>query len=329
MPTLLGKTRSLSSRAFVKTGGCACARVTPGVESDLVSVFKDRGAVVTEASLLLAVLFLGSNFVAIKYTVGEMPPLPFVAARFTLAGLVALALVRALEPGGGPGRRDLFVMAGVGILGVGANNAAVTLGVSMTNASDTALIFASVPVWGMMLGSVLGLERPTRGGVIGVVVAIAGVGVVVGGGLGGSGTSFAGNLLVIVATVCWGSYAVLSLPLLERHSPLVVAAYTMLPAGLAAWPFALSGLGGTEWGGVGLGAWGAFAYSTFFVAAFGFWAWQRGISGVGANRALVYQYLITLVGVASGVVLLGEGLTINKILGGAIILVGVYLARQR
>ena len=34
-------------------------------------------------------------------------------------------------------------------------------------------------------------------------------------------------------------------------------------------------------------------------------------------------------GVASGVVLLGEGLTINKILGGAVILLGVYLARRR
>ena len=284
---------------------------------------------VTEASLLLAVLFLGSNFVAVKYTVGEVPPLPFVAARFTLAGLVALALVRALEPGGEPGRRDLLAMAGVGVLGVGANNVAVTLGVSMTTASDTALIFASVPVWGMILGSVLGLERPTRGGVLGVVVAIAGVGVVVGGGLGGSGTSLVGNLLVIAATVCWGSYAVLSLSLLERHSPLAVAAYTMLPAGLAAWPFALAGLVGTDWRGVGGGAWAAFAYSTFFVAAFGFWAWQRGISGVGANRALVYQYLITLVGVASGVALLGEGLTVNKIVGGVIILAGVYLARQR
>ena len=284
---------------------------------------------VTEASLLLAVLFLGSNFVAVKYTVGEVPPLPFVAARFTLAGLVALALVRALEPGGEPGRRDLLAMAGVGVLGVGANNVAVTLGVSMTTASDTALIFASVPVWGMILGSVLGLERPTRGGVLGVVVAIAGVGVVVGGGLGGSGTSLVGNLLVIAATLCWGSYAVLSLSLLERHSPLAVAAYTMLPAGLAAWPFALTGLVGTDWGGVGGGAWAAFAYSTFFVAAFGFWAWQRGISGVGANRALVYQYLITLVGVASGVALLGEGLTVNKIVGGVIILAGVYLARQR
>jgi drug/metabolite transporter (DMT)-like permease len=44
---------------------------------------------------------------------------------------------------------------------------------------------------------------------------------------------------------------------------------------------------------------------------------------------LVYQYLITLVGVVSGVVLLGESLTIYKILGGAVILLGVYLARRQ
>lgn len=66
-----------------------------------------------------------------------------------------------------------------------------------------------------------------------------------------------------------------------------------------------------------------------FAAIFGFWAWQRGVSKVGANRVLVYQYLITLVGVAAGVLLLGESLTANKVVGGAVILVGVYLARRQ
>ncbi|HWS80192.1 MAG TPA: EamA family transporter, partial [Rubrobacter sp.] len=76
-------------------------------------------------------------------------------------------------------------------------------------------------------------------------------------------------------------------------------------------------------------AWEALAYSTLLVASFGFWAWQRGVSQVGANRVLIYQYLITLVGVAAGVLLLGESLTANKVLGGAIILLGVYLARRQ
>jgi drug/metabolite transporter (DMT)-like permease len=136
-------------------------------------------------------------------------------------------------------------------------------------------------------------------------------------------------LLVVIATICWGSYAVLSLPLLRTYSPIVVAAYTMLFGGLAALPLALPGFVAAGWSEVSGEAWGAVVYSTLLVAAYGFWAWQWGVSRVGANRVLVYQYLITLVGVASGVVLLGESLTVNKILGGAVILLGVYLARRQ
>jgi drug/metabolite transporter (DMT)-like permease len=290
---------------------------------------KDRSATLVEASLLLAVLFLGTNPVAVKVAVAELPPVPFVAMRFTLAGLLLFVLVALLEPREGrPGRRDLLSLAAVGLVGVGANNVAFTLGVSMTTASETALIYAAVPIWGILLGLALGLERPTRWGILGVCLAFLGVAVVVYGGLTGN-TSLLGNLLVVVATVCWGSYAVLSLPLLRRHSPLVVASYTMLFGGLGALPLALPGFLDAGWVEASARTWEALAYSTLLVAAFGFWAWQRGVSQVGANRVLVYQYLITLVGVAAGVLLLGESLTANKVLGGAVILLGVYLARRR
>src|SRR5215212_4170205 len=223
----------------------------------------------TEASLFLAVLFLGTNPVAVKLAVSEVSPLPFVAIRFTLAGLVVLGLVFLLGLDG-PGRGDLLRMAGVGLIGVGMNNVAFTYGVSLTTASDTALIYAAVPIWGILLGLALGLERPTRWGVVGVALAFLGVGVVVYGGLGGGGgASLEGDLLVVIATVCWGSYAVLSLPLLRRHPPLVVAAYTMVFGGLAAAPFALPGFMSAEWDEVGRGAWEAVAYSTLLVAAFG------------------------------------------------------------
>jgi len=283
----------------------------------------------TELFLLVAVLLLGTNPVAVKYAVSAVAPLPFVALRFTVAGLLLLGAVRFLRFGGGVERKDLLPMMGVGAVGVGMTNMLFTSGVNLTNASDTALLYAVVPVWGMILGSVLGLERPTPRGILGVGTAFLGIVVVVYGGLGGSGSSFVGNLLVLAATVCWGSYTVLSLPLLEKYSPLVVAAYTMLFGGLAALPFALPGFLSVDWDAMSVGVWAAVTYSTVLVAAFGFFAWQRGASLLGANKVLVYQYLITFVGVASGTVLLGEGLGVEKIIGGAIILFGVYLARRQ
>jgi drug/metabolite transporter (DMT)-like permease len=246
-----------------------------------------------------------------------------------VAGLLLLGAVRLfLGSGGGVERKDLLAMMGVGALGVGATNMLFTSGVNLTNASDTALIYAVVPVWGMILGFVLGLERPTLRGILGVGIAFLGIIVVVYGGLGGSGSSLEGNLLVLGATVCWGSYTVLSLSLLERYSPLVVAAYTVLFGGLAALPLALPGFLSVEWDAMSVGVWAAVAYSTVLVAAFGFFAWQKGASLLGANKVLVYQYLITFVGVISGIVFLGEGLGVDKIIGGAIILFGVYLARR-
>jgi len=184
-------------------------------------------------------------------------------------------------------------------------------------------------LWGMLLGFVLGLERPKLKGVVGVGVALLGVGVIVYRGLGASGTSLLGDLLVMGAAACWGSYAVLSLLVLRRYSPLAVATYTMLFGGLAVLPLASWGLLRMDWGGVSAGGWAAVAYSALLVAAFGFTSWQRGVSRIGANKMLVYQYLVTLVGVVSGVMFFGEDFGIDKALGGAILLVGVYLARRQ
>jgi drug/metabolite transporter (DMT)-like permease len=178
----------------------------------------------------------------------------------------------------------------------------------------------------MLLGFVLGLERPRVRGVLGVLLAILGVGIIVYGGLG---VSPKGDFLVAGAALCWGAYTAFSIILLRSYSPLTVAGYTMLVAGLAVLPLSSSALVRTDWAAVRTGAWAAAAYSTFVVAAFGFSAWQRGISRIGANKVLVYQYLITLTGVVSGVLLLGESLGINQLIGAAVIFCGVYLARRQ
>jgi drug/metabolite transporter (DMT)-like permease len=283
-----------------------------------------------EATLLSTAILLGTNPVAVKYAVGYIPPLPFAALRFVLAGLVLWAILRLLDSKKRRvKRKDFWALAGVGAIGVALNNVAFTFGVSMTSASDTALIVATAPLWGMLLGFVLGLERPKLQGLVGVGLALLGVGVIVYRGLGASGTSLTGDLLVMGAAACWGSYAVLSLPLLRRYSPLVVATYTMLFGGLAVLPLASLSFLRTDWGAVSAEGWAAAGYSALLVAAFGFTSWQRGVARIGANRMLVYQYVVTLVGVFAGVMLFDEGFGIDKALGAAILLGGVYLARRQ
>lgn len=288
-----------------------------------------KTAALAEVSLILAAVFWGGNYAATKYTAQYLPQLPIVAFRFAAGGLLLFLVVLLLEPGGKMTRGDLLRLLGLGCLGVATSQIAFTFGVSMTSASNTGLVFATAPVWGLMLGAVLGLERPGWRGILGVGLSIAGVAVVFRDGLAGAGgSSFVGDCLILVAAVGVGAYTVFSMPVLERLSPLAVAAYPTLFAApvvvLVAAPYLVS----LDWQGVGAGAWAALCYSAVLATAFAFTAWQKGISRIGANRVLVYQYVITLTGVASGVVFFGEHLGPSKLVGGAIILVGVYLARR-
>jgi drug/metabolite transporter (DMT)-like permease len=288
-----------------------------------------RGAALTEASLILAALFWGTNYAATKFAALSMPPLSIVAVRFAVGGLLMYCVLRVLEPESSLGREDLLPMLGLGCLGVALGQTSFTFGVSMTTAANTGLIFATAPVWGLLLGLVLELERPSFGGVAGVGLSILGVGLVFREELGAEGASPVGDGLVLLAAMGFGAYTVLSMRMLGRHSPLAVATYPILFGGPLALVASVPFFAGLEWEGVGGGAWAAVAFSAVFATAFAFSAWQKGVSRIGANRVLVYQYLITLTGVASGIVFFGEGLGIDKIVGGAVILLGVYLARRR
>ncbi len=288
-----------------------------------------RASAWVEVSLLLTVFFFGTNFVAVKLVVSHVPPLLFAASRFTLAGVVLWLFLRFTEPGSRLKRGDFLPILGLGIIGVTLTQSVFTIGVSLTTAANTALIYSTAPVWGMLLGFTLGFEKPRLTGVLGVALCLAGVGAIVYGGLDLGGTSLLGDFLILCAAMFWGSYTVLSLGLLRRYSPLAVATYPMILGGLAAFPLALFGPGGLHIGALNGSVWFAAAYSTLLSSAFGFAGWQRGVSKIGANRVLIYQYLVAVTGVTAGIVLLGESFGWQQAAGAAVILCGVYLARRR
>ncbi len=178
--------------------------------------------VLAEVSLLLAVFFVGMDVVSVKYALEDLPPLVFMPIRYVLAGLLLLAFLRLLGWGDGVGlgRGHLLALGGLGLVGIAINYVGYTVGLSLTSGSNAALIIATAPVWGLLLGVVLGLERGSWMGALGLGLAIAGVALVVGGGLGSAGASVGGDLLVCVSAFSWGAYTVLSLPVLRRLDPL-------------------------------------------------------------------------------------------------------------
>jgi drug/metabolite transporter (DMT)-like permease len=287
-----------------------------------------RSPALVEASLLLTVFFFGTNFTAVKLVVADVPPVLFAATRFTLAGLLLLVISRFAESGNRLLRKDVLPVLGLGVVGITLTQTVFTIGVSLTTAANTALVYSTSPVWGMLLGFALGLERPRLAGVLGIGLSLVGVGFIVYGGLEFAGTSLAGDALILAAAVFWGSYTVLSLDLLARYPPISLAAYAMILGGLVAFPLALLDPRHLNLAALDATAWAAAAYSMLFSSAFGFAAWGWGVSRAGANRVLIYQYLVTLIGVSTGIVLLGESFGPQQLVGAAVIVAGVYLAKR-
>jgi drug/metabolite transporter (DMT)-like permease len=119
-----------------------CARGGAGVESETAT--EDRAAVLTEASLLMAVFFLGTNPVAVKLAVLDVPPLPFVAIWFLLAGLLLLPVALLLGQGREVGWKDLLSMAGVGFVGVASGVALLGEDLTVNKIIGGAVILAGV-----------------------------------------------------------------------------------------------------------------------------------------------------------------------------------------
>ncbi len=130
-------------------------------------------AALAEISLLLAAFFVGTDFVSVKYALQGLPPLALVPLRYVAAGLLILGLLRLVgnKYGSGLTLRDLPVVAGLGLVGVTLNQIGYTVGLSLTSGSNGALIFATAPVWGLLLGIVLGLERGSWRGALGLGLA--------------------------------------------------------------------------------------------------------------------------------------------------------------
>ena len=214
---------------------------------------KSKASLLTEASLILAAVFWGTNYAATKFAAQSIPPVSIVAVRFLAAGLLMYLVLRALEPRSRLARKDLLPMAGLGCLGVALGQTTFTFGVSMTSAANTGFIFATAPVWGLLFGFLLGLERPTWRGISGLGLSVLGVGVIFYEGLGLEGANVIGDLLVLLAAMGFGAYTVLSMRLLGRYSPLAVATYPILFGGPLVLLLSVPFFAGAAWGALARG----------------------------------------------------------------------------
>ncbi|MEO5918667.1 MAG: DMT family transporter [Candidatus Limnocylindrales bacterium] len=287
-----------------------------------------RGHRVAEIGVLIVVVAWAANFIVVKAANREIPPIAFSYLRFTLAAVLLLVVLRWREGSIRMPFREALPIMGLGAVGFGLYQILWPTALQTIPAGDSAFLIASTPVFTVLFAAMAGSDTLTRRKIVGALISFAGVGVVIAGGPGlVLGASLVGDGLTLLAAICWSAYMAWGAPILARHSPLRTTTVAMIGGSLALAPIGLFQTAGTDWGAVSAGAWAGFAYSALIAAGIANVIVFNAIKLLGPTRITGLQFLVPFIAVVFGAMFLGEAIQPIQIAGGAVIIIGVAIAR--
>ena len=274
----------------------------------------------------------GLNFTAIKGAVSEFQPLTFNTIRFGISSLFLLGLLWLRERSIRVHRKDLARFVLLAIIGNTAYQMFFINGIALTTATNSALILATTPIFIILFGAFLNVEKVTSRIVQGVILSFIGVVMIVlgtGNSLTFSNQSLLGDLLIVANPICWSIYTVLSKPMLKEYSPLKLTAVTMA---IGAVPLVLVGipsLGTQNWAEISTSSWVGLGFSAFLAIGLGYVIWYTGVSRIGSAKTSLYDNLVTVFAVASAWIIMSESMTWIQILGAVLVFASLYLVRRK
>ncbi|MGK4584115.1 EamA family transporter [Kitasatospora sp. HPMI-4] len=282
----------------------------------------------TWAALAIVYVVWGSTYLAIRIAVETIPPFLSATARFVVAGLL-LALLLAGRQGPSVLRVSARQLGSAALVGVmlllGGNGLVVLAEQSGVPSGLAALLVAAVPLWVVLLRRASGQHTPAVT-IAGVLVGLLGLVVLTVPGLSGE-VKLAGLLTVIGATLSWsaGSFLASRLPL--PGNPLTASVYEMLAGGLACLPVAAAKgeLHHLDPSAVSTGSWLALGYLIVFGSLIAFSAYAWLLQSAPLPLVATYAYVNPVVAVFLGWLIVSEPLSWPIMLGGAIVVGGVFL----
>lgn len=273
--------------------------------------------------------FWGSSYLFIKIGVETLTPFTLIAGRLAVGcALLAVVLFAAREPL--PRDRRVYGhLVMMGILNIAIPFSLITWGEQSIDSALASIITASVPLFTIVIASVVLIEEPiTLNRLVGLLVGFGGVVLLTTPSLGsGAGGSLTGDLAMIGASISYAAGNVYARHNVRGLRPMVQAFFQvffalviiLILAFTVERPLSLSWTGSAIFSVVWLGLLGSgLAYLCFF----------RLLARWGSTRSSMVAYLLPVVGIALGFLVLHETIDIRVLLGAALIVGGVALVNS-
>jgi len=280
----------------------------------------------------LAVVFWGVSFVATKAALRELSPITLVTTRFALGVALLLVLLRARRVPVLPPRELWGPLALMGFVGVFVHQLLQSFALTMTGAISTGWLIGLTPLWSAMLSAWLLRERFPPAKVAGLALGFAGAALVVTRGQLGAARlalpATTGDLMILASTLNWAVYSVLGHPVLKRLGATRATAGALLFGWLMLLPLFVVRAAWREYAHLSSAGWGAVLFLGIACSGLGYLFWYGALEKIPASAVSALLYLEPLVTLAAGVALLGEQVHLTTMVGGLLVLAGVFLVER-
>lgn len=296
---------------------------------DLASHPMGQAPIVIAVYVALSVA-LGGQWIAAKLGLNAVPPLELSAMRYLIAS-VALLVACSVTRTPLPWHRWRLIGAGA-LCGVVGFNTLAFVGLSLTPASDSALIIpTTIPVATALFATLLG-DRFTRRKLAGFAVATAGAALIIAGGqqgeYGASELRLRGDLLEVGSAVSWAASLTIGAIVLRTERVLgyvtllvLIGTAVLLPLGAIPQAYAdLPSWTAPTW--IAAGSLGLFSTAIAFVL----FSWA--VRQFGPGPAAMVSYFTPVTALVLAFLVLGERPLPLQLLGGLVVVIGVRLAAR-
>ena len=259
--------------------------------------------------ILVLTLVWGCNWPILKMGVTELAPLTFRAVTLPFAAVGMLLVSRFSGESVRISRAwwpRLIVLA---LLNIAGWNGFVLFGVQQLPAGRSAILAYTMPIWATMIAAVLLHEPLSRRKLLGLALGISGMAVLIGEQISAVRAAPFGALMILAAAIVWA----LGTVLLRKWQPAIpqntLSGWMMLlgwiPIALLAPLFDPQPLS-TELANLSARGWFAVLYNIFLAGTLAHWAWFTLARTLPVAVSSLSSLPVPVVGVFSGIVLLGE-----------------------
>jgi drug/metabolite transporter (DMT)-like permease len=282
--------------------------------------------------LLVTMVIWGSTFVVTKGVNEQVQPFTLALVRVAIGAVVLLgcALIRQARGGSHSPWSSLpwGTIISMGLIGVVLYYAVFNYSLVYTSASQGALVQSCIPAMTALVAVVWLREHASAMRWTGIALSMVGVLIVFSGADAESGSgSLLGNVLMFISAVLWGIYTSMA-KRVATYDPLQVTAGIISVGAVMLLPLAAFEVGAAGMPSIDLQAWFGMAYLGAGASGLAYMMYSAALKHVDASEAGVYTNLIPIVGVITGI-MLGDPLSARAIIGGVVVLVGVWLTSRQ